>query len=288
VWRASFTVLLIGTILLGSCSNRKDYSGDGEPNLITFSRIHEAWELSTGRGVKVAILDWQFDMSGKEAEKYVNAVSMVPDDEIGDLKPWHGEWMAEIVHTIAPEAAIIPIRARRFADRHYEEYAIAGIRYAADHGAAVVTNSMGELHQSDDLLAAIDYAETRGTIFVDVHPEIVQEEDQRKYCGVGQCDERIIHTGIVSVPDHPARPKENRDLYTWPYDLEAHWKDGWGYSNGPPTVAGVIALMVSVNENLSPGEIRRILIETADMHDGFNVLNAYRAVSSAAALRRGR
>ena len=46
-------------------------------HLITFSRIHEAWELSTGRGVKVAILDWQFDMSGKEAEKYVNAVSMV-------------------------------------------------------------------------------------------------------------------------------------------------------------------------------------------------------------------
>ncbi|MEX2663427.1 MAG: hypothetical protein WD227_15965, partial [Vicinamibacterales bacterium] len=34
--------------------------------------------------------------------------------------PWHGEWMAKIVHAVAPDARIIPINARTLTQRDYQ------------------------------------------------------------------------------------------------------------------------------------------------------------------------
>ena len=256
-----------------------------EPNLITFSRIDKAWQYSRGEGAKVAVLDWLFDMSPKASTKYVNPTSMVPGAPVGAEKPWHGEWMAELVHQVAPQAKIIPIRARpdtekdRDADGRYayEKYLIQGIRFAADQGAVAVTSSMGPVTQSKDLRDAIDYAEGKGTIFIDVHPE--EKTDPNSI------DKRIVHPGVVSVPAHRARPEARRDIYVWPYDIKPVFKDGWGYSNGPPIVAGVIALMKSANPKLTPAEIRSIIIETADMKDRFKVLNAEAAVKRAVAAK---
>jgi len=278
--RISTSILVTVVIFAVGCSgSKKDTAETSEPNLITFSRIDRAWELSSGMGTKVAILDWQFDLRGKEAKKYINPTSMVPGEEIGNLKPWHGEWMAEIVHLIAPDAKIIPIKARGLRSAGYEEYLIRGIRFAADEGAVAVTSSMGPLEHSESLMSAIDYAEERGTIFVNVHPEyLVGEDHKRRLCDTGECNAKIVHTGVVSVPDHPTDPEPNRDIYVWPYDLDAKYEDGWGYSNGPPTVAGVIALMRSANPNLTPQDVRRIIVDTAFTWEGFKVLDAEAAV----------
>ena len=46
-------------------------------------------------------------------------------------------------------------------------------------------------------------------------------------------------------------------------------------------MAGVVALMKSVNPDLSPKEIRRIIVETAYNKEGFKVLDAEAAVKKA-------
>ena len=79
-----------------------------EPNFITFSRIEKAWEYARGKNSKVAVLDWLFDMSPEASKKYEHPTSLVPGEPIGTGEPWHGEWMAEPFHQIAPEAKIIP------------------------------------------------------------------------------------------------------------------------------------------------------------------------------------
>lgn len=86
---------------------------------------------------------------------------------------------------------------------------------------------------------------------------------------------------MISVPKYPVDPKPGRDVYVWPYQINPEFKDGWGYSNGPPIVGGVVALMKSVNPDLSPKEIRRIIVETAYNKEGFNVLDAEAAVKKA-------
>ena len=266
-----------------------------EPNLITFSKIDKAWQLSRGENTKVAILDWLFDMSSEKSEKYIHPISLVPDNPIGFGKPWHGEWMAEIVHQIAPKAKIIPIRSRPYSKKGkragdgrevYEEYLIKGIRYAADHGAVAVTNSMGPVKKCQELQQAIDYAEQKGTIFINVHPEYLEyTKNAYKWCEPNECDKRIIHPGLVSVPKYHVSQEPGRDIYVWPYQIDPVFRDGWGYSNGPPIVAGVIALMKSANPALTVQQIRSIIVETACKKDGFNVLDAQASVQKAIAIK---
>jgi subtilisin family serine protease len=250
-------------------------------NFITFSKIDKAQNYSKGEGVKVAVCDWLFDLRGGEAsKKYVNPVSMVPGEPVGSDQPWHGEWMAEMVQQTAPACKIIPIRARAqggfIPNRNdYQSYLIKGIRFAADQGAVAVTSSMGPLTLTDELREAVDYAETKGTLFINVHPI---NGKGRKPDGL---DQKIIYPGLVSVPWHSARPDTGRDVYVWPYALTPTYKDGWGYSDGPPIVAGVVALMKSANPDLTPRELKEIIVTTAFMKDGFRVLDAEAAVQAA-------
>jgi subtilisin family serine protease len=140
--------------------------------------------------------------------------------------------------------------------------------------------------QSQALRAAIDVAEQRGTLFVDVHPETVASGDGKtRWCAPGECDSRIVHSGIVSVPEHPLGPHPARNVYAWPYDLDAQFEDGWGFSNGPPIVAGVIALVKSANPRLSPEQVRSLLVQTALDREGFKVVDAEAAVKAAIAIR---
>ncbi len=262
------------------------------PAFVAFSRIDEAWPTSRGAGAVVAVLDWQFDLDGDLAEKYVSATSVVPGQAVGELDPWHGEWMAELVLTVAPEASVMPIRARPLCEgddpalcdpQAYERYAIEGIRIAADAGAVAVASSMGPLARSPALDEAVAYAEARGTLFINVHPEYrVYTAESFEACEPGECNEKILRAGIVSVPEHPVEVDPARDVHTWPYHPDPVFRDGWGFSNGPPIIAGVVALISSVDGTLSPAEIKRILVDTATSRDGFAVLDAAAAVSAAA------
>jgi hypothetical protein len=287
-WRVLITLLifLAGLVIANDGTPKAKSNEPGkEPNLITFSKIDKAWTYGRGENTKVAVCDWLFDMSPKASAKYADPTSTVPGAAIGSDEPWHGAWMVEIVHQVAPGAKIIPIRARpgrqdkRDPDGRYpyEKYLIQGIRYAADHGAVAVTNSMGPVTQCKELQEAIDYAEQKGTIFIDVHPEDKTNPNS--------IDKRIIHPGLVPVPKYRARLEPARSVYVWPYQMNPVFRDGWGYSNGPPIVAGVIALMKGVNPKLTPAQIRSILVETADNKDGFRVLNAEAAVKKARDLR---
>ncbi len=288
--RIASTLVILGCAAMAAAAQRSENAGN-RTDYLAFHRIEEAWSISKGAGVRVAVLDWLFDLSPEAAGKYVDAVSLVPGQDIGEMEPWHGEWMAGIVHRIAPQARIIPVRARPMSEpgtdadngeQPYEAYLVQGIRYAADHGATVVTSSMGPVKQSHKLHEAVQYAEGKGTIFVDVHPEyLVHRNGSFEFCEQGGCDDRILHVGIVSVPDHPVEAVPERDVYTWPYDIDPVFQDGWGYSNGPPIAAGVLALMKAANPRLTVQQLKRILIETSVSRDGFDVIDAAAAVKAA-------
>ena len=279
------SALLLSILVIASCGHVEQQPVIRR-ELLQFSRVDSAHAISRGANTVVAVIDWQFDPSGVAAPQYVSAASMVPGEVMGKLKPWHGAWMVGIVHEVAPEARIMPIIGRGGKGENYQDYLIQGIRYAAEHGAIAVSSSMGPVDQTDDLRSAIDFAEQHGTIFVTVHPEnIAARGAPFAPCTPTSCDSRIVHTGIVSVPDHPTRPSDARQVYTWPYDLVARFKDGWGYSNAPPVAAGVIALMKNVNPRLAPEEVRHLLRETAYDREGFRVLDAEAAVRAAMARR---
>ena len=283
--RPSFGASVLLLALASSCG-REPRQTNPRTELLQFSRIDSAHAHSRGANVIVAVIDWQFDPGGSAAPQYEAPASMVPGEVMGELKPWHGAWMVDIVHHVAPEARIMPIIARGGKDGGYQDYVVQAIRYAAEHGAAVVSNSMGPVDQTEALRDAIDFAESHGTLFVNVHPENTGAAGAVfTPCAAASCDARIVRTGIVSVPEHPVKPSDARLVYTWPYDIEAKFRDGWGYSNAPPVVAGVVALMKSANPRLTPAQLRDLLRDTAYGHAGFPVLDADAAVRAAIARR---
>ena len=271
-----FGLLIAGITLIWWSESRLK----AKTNFITFSKIDKAQTISKGEGAKIAICDWLFDLRGQATNKYVEAASMIPGESVGADKPWHGEWMAEIVHQTAPACKIIPIRARTKED-DYEQYLIKGIRYAADHGAVAVTSSMGPLDETEELREAVEYAENKGTLFINVHPIGKYGNWEEGKTEPDQTDRRIVCSGPVSVPWHPARSEYGRDIYVWPYALTHHFLDDWGCSVGPPIVAGVVALMKSANPSLTPQQIKQIIVKTAVTKDGFGVLDAEAAVNAA-------
>ncbi|HET7712076.1 MAG TPA: hypothetical protein VFL80_09125 [Thermoanaerobaculia bacterium] len=280
--RSIVAIPLLLAAALGCRAEKAPPRPAGNTTILSFSAVEDAWVYSRGRGVIVAVVDWQFDEDGRASDFYVSPATMIPGERIGDLEPWHGSWMVDIVHAIAPEASVMPIIGRSLR-KGYAQALPAAIRYAADHGAAVVTSSMGPARDSRELREAVEYARARSCVFVNVHPELVIGESGRtRYCRRGECSESIIHAGVVAVPAHPVKPDDARDIYVWPYDLDSVYRDGWGFSNGPPAVGGVIALMKGANPSLSPEAIKRLLIESGDMKDGFRVLNARKAVAAAA------
>ncbi|TAK16459.1 MAG: hypothetical protein EPO35_05320, partial [Acidobacteria bacterium] len=155
---------LITAVLLagGASCARKHPPRNTSSDLVAFSHVDRAWTVSKGAGVTVAVIDWQFDPKGEAAANFVAPASMVPGERMGDLEPWHGAWMVDIVHRIAPEARIMPIIGRSLKQPGFQDALVRGIRYAAEHGAVAVTSSMGTATDSPQLREVIAFAEARG------------------------------------------------------------------------------------------------------------------------------
>lgn len=159
----------------------------GASYLVERLGLEEAWTLSRGQGVTVAVVD-----SGVEAGNVHLAGALVPgvstfgaaaadDDLFG-----HGTAVAGLIAArkvegsgvvgIAPDAMIMPVRAFESAPEDGQSSrdlvgpsaasVSSGIRWAADHGAQIINVSLSD-DQSAELYAdAVAYAHARGSLVI--------------------------------------------------------------------------------------------------------------------------
>ena len=150
-----------------------------------------AWQLASGRGVVVAVVD-----SGvAEANVHLRGAVEPGVDltGLGDERGWtdtyhHGTAVAGVIAAraysapgegsgvigLAPEARILPVRvyvaddetARREGTDPTAEGMAAGIVWAVDHGAQIVNLSMSTVHDNADLAEAVRYANSQGVLIV--------------------------------------------------------------------------------------------------------------------------
>lgn len=78
----------------------------------------------------------------------------------------HGTMVAGLVHLVAPDARILPLKAFKADGSAQLSDIVRAIRYAADHGAAVISMSFSFAQYSAELTSAIDYANSRGALCV--------------------------------------------------------------------------------------------------------------------------
>ena len=179
-------------------------------------------------------------------------------------------------------------------------YVDDAICLAVNNGAKVINMSLGSsdtnLSHHADIVAAIDYAYSHGVTLV-----AATGNSYNPYLFFPACYSKVIAVGAMNQ-DYHKRPSSNYgdglDLIA-PGDGIYSTKKNNGYNSdsgtsfAAPQVAGVAALMLSVNPTLTPSQIRSKLRSTCTKLSGYSysngwnnqvgygLLNAYGAVCAA-------
>ncbi len=144
----------------------------GKQPVASFVSLPFAHRLSTGAGVAVAVLD-----TGVAPHAYL-AGAIAPggydfidgDTDANDtgagVMAGHGTFVAGLIHMVAPDAKILPIRVMDSAGMGTSFMIAEGIYHAIDHGARVINISMSSPKDSAIVAAAIAEAQSLGIIVV--------------------------------------------------------------------------------------------------------------------------
>ncbi|MEG4113122.1 MULTISPECIES: S8 family serine peptidase [unclassified Microcoleus] len=184
----------------------------------------------------------------------------------------------------APTAKIMPVKILDGAGVGKIRDEINAINYAVANGAKIINVSLGGLQLNAQELDAIRAAEAQGAIVIsaagnDARPQV--DYPARFANEVGIAVGGVTRNGLFAdysnragaetinyfvAPGGDGGTTDSGDVYSTvplsqpgiPYRYFA------GTSMGVPQVSGVIALMLQANPSLTPGDIKRVLAETAN------------------------
>jgi subtilisin family serine protease len=171
----------------------------------------------------------------------------------------HGTMTAGIVHLVAPQAKIMPLKAFNANGSGYESDILRAIYYAVQNRAQVMSMSWDFPTSSNELATAIKYAQSNGVIAV------ASAGNDGKYAYVypgalpgvinvastSDNDVQSTFTNYGHPPVFMAAPGEGiMTLYPG-----GTYAAGWGTSFSTPFVAGTTALMLGQNGGCTPARV---------------------------------
>jgi subtilisin family serine protease len=171
----------------------------------------------------------------------------------------HGTMTAGIVHLVAPQAKIMPLKAFTASGSGYESNILRAIYYAVQNGAKVMNMSWDFPAYSNELATAIKYAQSQAVIAVasagnDGKHEFVYPGALPGVINVASTsdeDTQSSFTNYGTPPVFMAAPGEGiMTLYPW-----GTYAAGWGTSFSTPFVAGAAALMLGKNGHCTSANV---------------------------------
>ena len=228
-----------------------------------------AWAGSTGRGVKVAVIDTGIDAHHPAVGDVAGYVSIkLVDDEIVEDRSLHvdesghGTACAGIIRSLAPECELYSIKVMGPALIGRGQIFVAGLRWAIEEGMQVCNLSLGS---------------TRREYFGVLH-ELADLAYFRKVVLVTAANNYpmpsfpSVFSSVVSVASHDGT--DPHSIYYNPdppvefgapgMDVRVPWLNGgWltmtGNSFAAPHVAGLIAQILAKHPNLTPFQVKTVL-----------------------------
>jgi subtilisin family serine protease len=199
----------------------------------------------------------------------------------------HGTMTAGIVHLVAPQAKIMPLKAFHADGTGYDSDILRAIYYAVNHGAKVMNMSFDYATYSTELATAIKYANSKGVISVasagnDGQYTVVYPGGLPGVIDVASTSNSDIQSTFTNYGAPPvwmAAPGEGV-VTTYPWGTYAA---GWGTSFSTPFVAGTAALMLGQNGNCPNWSVPLGLANAdylGNLNLGFGRLDSYQALQS--------
>lgn len=271
----------------------------------------ETWDITSGSGVVVAVIDTGVDLDHPDLKaNVVSGYDFYNNDSNPDDDNGHGSHVAGIVAGVAnnggiigvaPRASIMPVKVLDYDGSGYTSDVAAGIRWAADNGADVINMSLGGTASSSTLSNAVDYAYSKGVLIV---------------AAAGNCgDYRYLANGCTYIdqPNYPAALEKVMAVASTTFlDTQSSFSnEGWyveiaapggssessiysadygggyqylmGTSQASPHVAGLAALIWQKNSTYTAEQVRS-LIKTSAVDLGNSYKFGEGRIDAAAAL----
>ncbi|MGD6810746.1 MAG: S8 family serine peptidase [Candidatus Bathyarchaeia archaeon] len=262
----------------------------------------EAWNQSTGTGVKVAVLDSGVgpinDVTVYGGYNFINN-NIDTHDVYG-----HGTMVAGIIAAsassalgvagVAPNAQIYAVKVLNDEGVGNLNQAISGIQWAVDHDMQIISMSWNLIDENNALKQAVDNAYSRGILLVGAAGNAGEIMS-----GVGcpACYDSVIAVSAVTENNRHLQDSccgqeielsaPGEVVYSTRYDNTTGWGTGTSYSTG--YVTGTAALIWAKNPSLTNIQVRNILDITAtdlqpadgsdrDIFFGYGLVNASAAV----------
>jgi subtilisin family serine protease len=252
--------------------------------------LDAAHQVTLGAGVVVAVLDTGVQLDHPDLVNRLTAVRYdfvsddgVPDDEFNGLDDdgdgyideaaGHGTHVSGIVHLVAPQAQIMPLRVLDSDGRGNVFLATEAIIFAFENGADVINLSLGTSEQSELLEDMINVAIEAGVVIAAAAGNLNSSSEQYPAAEEGVIAVTAIGPGGIKADFANygewvdiAAPGEGIHS-TFPVDGYAQWQ---GTSMATPFVAGQVALIRSVAPTMSAGQILALIQSTAQPIDAQN------------------
>lgn len=278
------------------------------PQLI---RALDAWTMSQGRNVVVAILDTGLDVRNPEfagrivgGANFYDPYASTYDDDNG-----HGTHVAGIVGAaidnfvgaagIAPQCKIMPVKVLNHRKEGTWGTVAAGIYHAVDNGAKIINLSLGSPAKSPTVEEAVNYAyknnvlviaaagnsSTSTPFYPSAYDNVLAVSASTEYDQPWESTNYGSHID-VAAPGHSI----------WSTYLNNDWRWLSGTSMAAPHVAGLAALVYAKNPRLSVRQLRKCIVDNTvdigqrgfDIRFGHGRIDAYKALQSSGGTRRRR
>jgi subtilisin family serine protease len=175
----------------------------------------------------------------------------------------HGTMTAGIIHLVAPQAKILPLKSFQANGSGYNSDILRAIYYAVGHGAKVINMSFNYTTYSQELATAVNYATTNGVICVaaagnsgeqaTVYPAALKGVID--VASTSNSDTPSTFSNYGAPPVWLAAPGEGV-VTTYPFSSYAA---GWGTSFSTPLVSGTTALLVASYNGKSTSAVSGLL-----------------------------
>ena len=240
-------------------------------------RVTREWAFggSTGKGVRVCILDSGVDPSHPSVGELESAVAIsigddeevvATDDTEGDVSG-HGTACAGIVRQLAPEASISSVRVLGANFTGSGNVLLGGLRYAIEQGFDVINMSLSTTKKpfASILHELADSAYFRRTVLVASAHNMPVESYPWRFSSV-------ISVGSHEEPDPLAffyNPSPPVEFFGRGVNVEVPWVGGRtltvsGNSFATPHISSICSLLLSKHPELTPFQLKSVLYLTAN------------------------